>query len=165
MPASRQIILGEFPGAVDERFRVSVPKALVDLLTGGDPHCILAKERSGCLSLWNAAVWEEKLQARIRVLEEKLKAGSFDDDRVAQVQLLGRLLSTRHLAVELRSGSRLQIPESFRAFLGVEPDAPGNKVLVVGAAVCVEIWRPAAWQDYLERRMPRFRRVFHRLSR
>jgi len=165
MPNSRQLILGEFPCTVDERFRLSIPQPLAELLTGDSARCILAKERAGCLSLWSAEAWEAKLDARIKLLEQKLQADSFGDDRIPQVQLLGRLLSTRHRPVELRGRGRLLIPEGFRKFLGVDRDPPENEVLVVGAAVCVEIWKPAAWLAYLERRMPRFRRVFHRLSR
>ena len=165
MPNPRQLILGEFPCTLDERFRLSIPQGLADVLTGDNPRCILAKERSGCLSLWNADVWEAKLNARIKLLEQKLQADSFDDDRIAQVQLLGRLLSTRHRPVELGGRNRLLIPDGFRSFLGVERDPPENEVLVVGAAVCIEIWKPAIWLAYLERRMPKFRRVFHRLSR
>jgi MraZ protein len=165
MPNTRQLILGEFECALDERFRLTIPQNLVESLAADDGRCMLAKERQGCLSLWNAATWEEKLNARIRLVEQKLQADSFGDDRIAQVQLLGRLLSTRHQAVELRGRSRLLIPEAFRKFLGVDHDPPDNQVLVVGAAVCVEIWKPAAWLAYLEQRMPRFRRLFHQLSR
>jgi MraZ protein len=164
MPNSGQLILGEFPCTLDERFRLSIPQALVKLLSDGNPNCILAKERIGCLSLWAAETWEAKLKARITLVEQKLQAGSFDDDRIAQVQLLGRLLSTRHRPVELGDRGRLLIPEGFRPFLGVDHDPPDNAVLVVGAAVCIEIWKPAAWLAYLERRMPKFRRVFHRLT-
>jgi MraZ protein len=63
--------------------------------------------------------------------------------------------------VQLHHRSRLLIPEGFREFLGVEPN---GDVLVVGAAVCIEIWHPPAWLKYLERRMPKFRRLFDRLS-
>ena len=165
MSNPRQLILGEVPCTLDERFRLTISQNLVKLLAGEDPHCILAKERSGCLSLWSAAAWEAKLNARIKLVEQKLQADSFDDDRLAQVQLLGRLLSTRHQPVELKDRGRLLIPEGFRAFLGVDRDPPGNEVMVVGAAVCLEIWKPTAWLAYLEQRMPKFRRVFHRLSR
>ena len=165
MPNPRQLILGEFPCTLDERFRLSIPQNLVELLSDENPRCILAKERSGCLSLWSAEAWEAKLNARIKLVEQKLQADSFGEDRIAQVQLLGRLLSTRHRPVELRGRGRLLIPEGFRTFLGVNSDPPDNEVIVVGAAVCLEIWKPTAWLAYLERRMPKFRRIFHRLSR
>jgi MraZ protein len=77
------------------------------------------------------------------------------------VQLLGRLLSTRHRSVQLGERGRLVIPEGFREFLDVEP---GGEVLLIGAGLCVEIWKPAAWLQYLARRMPRFRRLLDRLS-
>ena len=54
------------------------------------------------------------------------------------------------------------IPEGFREFLGVDP---GGEVVVVGAAVCIELWKPERWLDYLEGRMPKFRRLFDQLSR
>ena len=90
-----------------------------------------------------------------------MRAGKLQE-RIGEVQLFGRLLSTRHRSVQLAGRGRLVIPEGFREFLGVEPT---NVVQVIGAAVCVEIWQPAAWLNYLERRMPRFRRLFDQLSR
>jgi MraZ protein len=163
MPALQQIILGEYPCTLDERHRLSIPRNLVDCL-GGSQRCILAKERSGCLSVWSAEAWEAKWNARVKLLEQKIQAEAFQDDRVGKLQLLGRLLSTRHRSVELKGRGRLLVPESFRNFLGVDRDPPDNEVVVVGAAVCIEIWKPAAWQRYLESRMPRFRRLFHELS-
>ena len=107
MTASAPIILGEFSCKLDERFRLTIPQELAALLGGSLPEseksrCMLAKERAGCLSLWTAAAWEAKLNARIKLVEQKIQADTFGDDRIAQVQLLGRLLSTRHAAVELR---------------------------------------------------------------
>ena len=165
MPGPAHLILGEFPCTLDDRFRLSIPHELIDLLGNNSPKCILAKERAGCLSLWGAEAWEAKLNARVRLLEQKLQADSFGDDRLSQVQLLGRLLSTRHRPVELKGRGRLLIPEGFRLFLGVDRDPPDNEVVVVGAAVCIEIWRPSAWLAYLERRMPQFGKLFHELSR
>ena len=165
MPGSPKIILGEYPCTLDERFRLSIPHELTDLLASDSPRCMLAKERAGCLSLWSSEAWEAKLNARIRLVEQKIQAETFGDDRIGQLQLLGRLLSTRHKPVELKGRGRLLIPEGFRKFLGVDHDPPDNEVIVVGAAVCIEIWKPAAWLVYLESRMPRFRRLFHRLSR
>ena len=63
--------------------------------------------------------------------------------------------------MQLAGRGRLLIPEGFREFLGVEPD---GEVMVVGAAVCIEIWNPPEWLEYLKVRMPKFRRLFDRLS-
>ena len=83
------------------------------------------------------------------------------EDKLGEVQRLGRLLSTRHREVQLAGRGRLVIPEGFREFLGVEP---GGDVLLVGAAVCVEIWRPSAWIAYLNERIPEFESLLSELS-
>jgi MraZ protein len=83
-------------------------------------------------------------------------------EKLAEVQLFGRLLSTRQRPVQLAGRGRLLIPEGFRDFLGVEAN---GELLVVGAAVCVELWQPAAWLKYLEDRMPKFRKLFDMLSK
>lgn len=161
MSAEQEFILGEFRRALDERNRVAIPKSLADLLTVESSDCILAKERPGCISLWAAQVWQTRLKEEVSLIEHKMRAGRLRDE-IAQVQLLGRLLSTRHENVPLDDRGRLLVPEGFREFLGVER---GSEVMVVGAAVCVEIWSPAAWLKYLQGRMPKFRRLLSKLSK
>lgn len=160
MPHSGQFILGEFRRRLDERYRVSVPAELVAVLTTQSSRCILAKERCGCLSLWSADAWQAKLDERVELIQQKMRLGDLEK-RIGQVQMLGRLLSTRHKLVQLAGRGRLLIPEGFREFLGVGPQ---NEVMVIGAAVCIEIWNPASWIRYLEGRMPKFRRLFYQLS-
>ena len=156
---SDEFILGEFQRTLDDRFRLSIPAELLGGL-GDETRCVLAKERPGCLSLWKADAWQGKLQAGVDLVQSKMRAGKLEG-RLGQVQLLGRLLSTRHKDVELAGRGRLLIPEGFREFLKVEA---GGDVLVIGAAVCIEIWHPQAWLSYLEKRIPKFRRLFDQLS-
>lgn len=160
MPAANEFILGEFQRTLDDRFRLSLPAELVELVGGDGTDCILTKERIGCLSLWNSETWQAKLNEGVELVKAKMRAGRLEG-QLSQVQLFGRLLSTRQRTVQLAGRGRLSIPEGFREFLKVEA---GGEVLVVGAAVCVEIWQPAAWLKYLERRMPKFRRLFDQLS-
>jgi transcriptional regulator MraZ len=157
---SRNFILGEYRRALDERYRISIPGEMAELLTSGGEECVLAKERAGVLSLWSAAEWQSKFDSGVHLVQEKMTAGRLDG-RVEDVQLLGRLLSTRQTNVKLAGRSRLIVPEGFREFLGVEP---GGEVLVVGAALCVEMWRPDRWFAYVEEQMPGFRRLFDNLS-
>ncbi len=161
MPSSEEFLLGEFQRTLDDRHRLSIPNELGDALTAESPDCILAKERPGCLSLWSAPVWQARLDEGVELVKQKIRSGRLRN-RIGQVQVFGRLLSTRHRPVQLAGRGRLVIPEGFREFLGV---APGGDVQIVGAAVCVEIWNTAAWLKYLEARMPRFRRLFDQLSR
>lgn len=161
MAEGQQFILGEFRRVLDDRHRVALPKELAEPLADGGRDLFLAKERAGCLSLWSAERWRAKLDERVDLVRRKLNLGDLDR-QIGHVQLLGRLLSTRHTDVQLDAQSRVLIPKEFREFLAVEP---ASEVVVVGAAVCVEIWNPSSWLAYLESRMPRFRRLFQHLSK
>ncbi len=160
MQSPPELILGEFRRTLDERYRLSIPSELGERLTTESTECVLAKERPGCVSLWSAPQWQASLDEGVELVQQKVRSGRLQD-KIPQVQLLGRLLSTRHKAVRLAGRGRLLIPEGFREFLAVEPR---GEVLVIGAAVCVEVWNPSDWLKYLQRRMPKFRRLFDRLS-
>ena len=151
-----ELLIGEFHRSLDDRYRLGIPTELLEPLSLQSGQAMLAKERPGCLSLWSAGLWRQKMDAGMSVLKGKIQAGRLEG-RLNEVQQLGRLLSTRHKEVKLSERGRLLIPEGFREFLQVEP---GDETMVVGAAVCVEIWRPSAWIEYLNRRMPRFRKLF-----
>jgi len=161
MANASELILGEYPRSLDDRYRLSVPAELHEKLTSTGPECVLAKERPGCLSLWDAAVWQAKLDVRVSLFEQKVRAGLLEE-RVDQVQRLGRLLSTRHRPVQLAGRGRLVIPEGFREFLGIEA---GGEVMLVGAAICVELWNPQQWVACLEDQMPQFRELFDQLTK
>jgi transcriptional regulator MraZ len=155
-----RFILGEATRTLDHRFRLSIPTEMAAPVVSEGGRCILAKERPGCLSLWNAATWKTRLDDGVALVEKKIEAGRLEG-RVEEVQQLGRLLSTRHRTVQLAGRGRLVIPDGFREFLGVEP---GGVVVVVGAAVCVEIWLPAQWSEVIGEQMPAFRRLLDALA-
>ena len=160
MSQEPDFLIGEFPRSLDERYRVSLPADFADPISAEGDRCILAKERPGCLSLWAAARWEKRMSEGVELVKQKMRAGRLEGN-LTDVQLFGRLLSTRQREVQLAGRGRLLVPESFRSFLGVEP---GGEVLLVGAAVCIELWQPEAFNTYLEKRIPRFRRIFDKLS-
>jgi len=161
MTPNHAFILGEYLRSVDDRYRLSIPAELADPLTVGGADCILAKERSGCLSLWSAGQWQQRLDSGVQLVQAKIEAGRLEG-RIEDVQLLGRLLSTRHRTVQLAGRGRLVLPEGFREFLGVDA---GGDVMLIGAAVCVELWRPDEWLAYLRDRMPQFGKLLDELSR
>lgn len=160
MTPPQELILGEFPRTLDDRYRLSIPTELVALLVPATAECVLVKEQPGCLSLWNADNWHQKLDQGVELVKNKMRAGRLEG-QLDNVQSLGRLLSTRHKTVPLAGRGRLSLPEGFREFLGVEP---GGNVIVVGAGVCVEMWNPTTWLSYLAARMGDFRRLFDELS-
>ena len=160
MSAATGLLIGEFIRTVDRRYRLAIPPELCELLLATGSRLVIAKERSGCLSLWPAAIWQPRIDGAIEIMGSKLQAGLFAQ-RVGQLQELGRLLSTRHKIVSLKARSRLVVPEGFREFLGVQPD---TELVVVGAAVCVELWQPAAWNAFISSEMPEFRRRIDALT-
>ena len=161
MTNAADLFIGEWARSLDERHRLSLPPEWADLLAGATGQCTLAKERPGCLSLWNTEQWQGWLSTGVDLLRTKLRGGRLGGE-VDDVQRLGRLLSTRHHAAPIAGRGRLAIPESFREFLGVEP---GGDVLVVGAAVCVEVWRPLSWGEHIGQQMPEFRQLFDKLTK
>jgi MraZ protein len=160
MVDSGDFILGEFPRRLDERFRLSIPTELTMGLLRGGPRCILVKERPGCLSLWNASAWQQRLDQGIELVKNRIEARRLDG-RLSEVQRFGRLLSTRHREVQIAGRGRVLIPEGFREFLRVEP---GSEVVLIGAAICVEIWNPADWMRHLDESIPGFTELFDNLA-
>ena len=162
-PAAEILIKGEFTRALDERYRLAVPASLIQALEptakNNVASCILAKERTGCLSLWNAVNWKAKLSQGVELIQRKLQMGKMEG-RIDLVQNLGRLLSTRHKELKLDAKGRALIPEGFREFLGV---SQGDEVIIVGAAVCIEIWNPKKWIEFLDQQMPEFNQLFDQL--
>jgi MraZ protein len=161
MPPQQEFILGETCCTLDGRYRVSIPAEHIELLDADSAQYILSKERPGCLSLWSAAAWKSHREDRVELIKHKMRLHELQG-KTGQLQLLGRLLSTGHASVQLAGRGRLLIPKEFRDFFGVEPN---GQIMVVGAALCVEIWSLPAWSQYLERQMPKFQRLLDHLSR
>jgi MraZ protein len=153
-------ITGEERRTLDERFRLSLPPEMAQAISDEAGTTIVAKERYGCLSLWKADDWQQRIDAGVALIRQKIQAGRMEQ-RWDEVQRLGRLLSSRFQTVKLANRSRLLIPEAFREFL----DVPANQeVVLVGAVICVEVWNPRAWLETLRAEMPSFGPLFKELS-
>jgi MraZ protein len=159
MTGKPTFILGECHRFLDERYRLSIPNEMVQGL-GNAGELLLVKERPGALSVWNAEQWKPRWNQDLALIESKMQAGRLAG-RMADVQLWGRLLSTRQRTIRLAQRGRLVIPEGFREFLGVDP---GGSLMVVGAALCVEIWSPESWREHLATEIPKFRELEGNLS-
>jgi len=160
MAKSDALYLGEWARSLDERYRLSLPTEMAELVISDASQCVLAKERPGCVSLWNPGQWDSWLADGVDLVAGKIKSGRLTS-RLGQLQMLGRLLSTRHRSVLIAGRGRVAIPESFRDFLEVEP---GGELMVVGAAVCVEIWHPRHWKETIGTHMPQFRQLLDQLA-
>lgn len=158
--ASESLLRGEFERIYDDRYRVQLPPEISDFLGGESAGCVLTKETDGCLSIWPAETWKQRFDVGVEILAQKLRMNAYQGEQYAKVQRLGRLLSTRSRPVQLGQRGRVLVPEGFREFLGVEP---GNRVIVVGANVCAEIWKPEAWVQYVRGDIATFNSLFQEL--
>ncbi len=160
MAETSELFLGEWTRSVDERFRLSLPPEWAEELVDDKGECVLTKERPGCVSVWHPREWKEWLSEGVALVTGKIRSGRVAG-RMDQVQMLGRLLSTRHKTVLIAGRGRIAIPDSFRTFLEVEA---GGELLVVGAAVCIEIWNPTRWSTHIGEHMSEFRELFDKLA-
>lgn len=158
--APETFVTGEFKRVIDDRFRITLPAELAEPISDANGDVIVAKERQGCLSLWKAADWQQRVDDGVGLIRQKITTGRMEQ-RFGDVQRLGRLLSTRSRIVRLANRSRLVVPEGFREFLDVPPN---GEVMLIGAAICVEIWNPQAWLELLRQEMPAFGPLFKELS-
>lgn len=158
--AELKLILGEFSRKLDERFRLSLPAEFNERFQPENGNCVIVKERAGCVSLWDQRTWQNEMDTRLEIVQRRLELRDLNR-KMAELQAFGRLLSTKSRPVQLTERGRFLIPEGFREFLGVEAE---KEVMVVGAAVCLEIWHPQKWIAYVEGRMPKFRKLLDRLS-
>ena len=158
--ATETLITGEVKRTIDDRYRLTLPSEMAHAITDENGKTVVVKERAGCLSLWRAADWQKRLDDGIAIIQQKMAAGRMEE-RWSEVQRLGRLLSTRSRDIQLANRSRVLVPEGFREFLNVQP---GSEVMIVGAAICIEIWNPANWLELLQEEMPEFSPLFKDLS-
>ncbi len=160
MAENSELFLGEWARSLDERFRFSLPTEWAEALADDSNECVLAKEQPGCVSIWHPKEWEKWLSEGVSLVTGKIRSGRIGG-RIDKVQMFGRLLSTRHKTVPIAGRGRIAIPDSFRTFLEVEP---AGELLIVGAAVCVEVWNPIRWSEHIGTHMPEFRKLFDELA-
>ncbi|MCL2744877.1 MAG: division/cell wall cluster transcriptional repressor MraZ [Planctomycetaceae bacterium] len=155
-----QILSGEYSRRLDDRYRLTLPGEFEKLFKPNEGKCVIAKEQSGCISLWDAEQWKIEYDNRVAAIFTRLKAGSLNQQKV-ELQKFGRLLATRHREVQLAERGRLVLPEGFREFLAVEK---GKEVMVVGAISCIELWKPERWFEYVETNITEFGTLLNTLS-
>lgn len=122
---------GEYRHAVDVKGRIAVPARFRAQLDGG---AVVARWLDTCLAIFPMAAWDE-LATKVgslpmtdpngRLLQRRLFAGAFE--------------------TELDRQGRVLVPQSLRAFAGLE-----EEVMVLGSRDHAEIWAPARWDAYSE---------------
>ena len=160
MTETKKLITGEFSRTVDDRYRLTLPDEFKEVFKPDSGKCVIVKEGPGCLALWEETTWKQHHDQRVELVQQRFNLGDLGRN-TAELQRFGRLLSTRYRQIQLTDRARFLLPEGFREFLAVEPK---QDVMVIGAAVCIEIWHPQKWISYVEGDMPQFSTLLESLS-
>jgi len=159
MPETKKLITGEFSRTVDDRYRLTLPDEFKEVFKPESGKCVIVKESPGYLSLWDENTWKEHHNTRVEMVLQRLNTGYLGQN-MSDLQRFGRLLSARYRQIQLADRARFLIPEGFREFLAVEPK---KDVMIVGAALCIEIWNTQKWISYIEGDMPQFSTLLENL--
>ncbi|MCP4505495.1 MAG: division/cell wall cluster transcriptional repressor MraZ, partial [Fuerstiella sp.] len=60
-------ITGEVRRTIDDRFRLTLPSEFAEAVSDTEGHLIVAKERTGCLSLWRLDDWQHRVDSGIQL--------------------------------------------------------------------------------------------------
>src|SRR5438309_72256 len=123
------MFLGENRHAVDDKGRVILPSQYRDELQGG---AVLTKEVDGCIAVWPL----EDFKARAQEMAQMRRTG----EQRTRAGVRNFFATAEHR--ELDRQGRIAIPQSLRAFAGLERD-----VVISGQFDRIEIWDVGRWQQ------------------
>ena len=71
-------ITGEVKRTIDDRFRLTLPQDFAESISDEQGNIIVAKERTGCLSLWRCDEWQKRLDSGVELLRKKMDSGRME---------------------------------------------------------------------------------------
>ncbi len=126
------MFIGEYDHTLDEKKRVSLPKAFRSQL---GKRMVLARGLDNCLSLYSKVAWER--------MAEKLQELSYAQ---ADARGFNRFILSGAVEVEADGAGRILIPEHHKEFAGLQ-----KNVIFAGVSDRVEVWDQAKWKTYKAR--------------
>ncbi len=123
---------GTYYHRIDGKGRLPIPAVFRRTLADG-PHVVVTL-LDQCLAIYTPLEWS-RLENQLAVLP------AFSQ----RVKGLTRLLMSRAADCDLDLQGRILLPPGLRQSVGLERDA-----VVVGVLNRIEVWRPDAWQRFLE---------------
>jgi MraZ protein len=134
-------LTGTFGRAVDEKFRIAVPKPLREALEeAGKGVLYLAPGTDGSLALYT--------EAALARLAERLEQASPNG---VDVRAFSRLFYARAQAVELDGQGRIRIPTELATLAGLQ-----KEVVLVGVHDHLELWDRGRWDQYVADKQTRY---------
>jgi MraZ protein len=135
------LLTGVFSRAIDEKFRVAIPKRLREVFGTDSPQVIYIAPGTD----QSLALYTEEAFARLA-------------DRLAQVsptrqdvRTFSRLFYARAQRLELDSQGRMRIPPELAELAKL-----GREVVLLGVQDHVEIWAADRWESYLAERQSHY---------
>jgi MraZ protein len=123
------MFIGEYEHTLDEKKRVSLPKAF---RAGLGKKMVVTRGLDNCLFVYSRAAWE-KVAAKLQEL-------SFAQ---ADTRGFNRFILSGAVEVEADGAGRILIPEHQKQFAGLK-----KEVVFGGVSDRVEIWDAALWKNY-----------------
>jgi MraZ protein len=131
------VFLGTHTPKLDDKGRLILPAKFRDELAGG---LVIAKFQEHCLAIWPISVFVE--------MTKTVRSASSSQQGVRDYQ---RILASGASNETPDKQGRITIPPDLRLYAGLDKDC-----VVVGAIDRVEVWNPAAWEQYSAAKEPAF---------
>jgi len=126
------MFIGEYEHTLDEKKRVSLPKAF---RSGLGKRMVMTRGLDNCLFVYSRSAWE-KVAAKL----DKLSFAQAD------TRGFNRFLLSGAVEVEVDAAGRILIPEHQKEFAGL-----GKTIVFAGVSDRVEVWDAATWKSYKKR--------------
>jgi MraZ protein len=126
------MFIGEYEHTLDEKKRVSLPKAFAKQL---GKKMVLTRGLDSCLFLFSASGWQK--------VADKLQGLSF---AAADTRGFNRFLLSGAVEVEADSAGRILMSDVHKIFAGLKKD-----VIFAGVSDRVEIWDSESWNSYKQK--------------
>ena len=123
------MFIGEYEHTLDEKKRVSLPKAFRQ---GLGKKVIMTRGLDNCLFIYSPVAWEK--------VAERLQSLSFTQ---ADTRGFNRFILSGAAEVEVDAAGRILIPEHQKEFAGLQ-----KNVVFTGVSDRVEVWDSEVWNSY-----------------
>jgi MraZ protein len=131
------VFLGTHTPKLDDKGRLILPAKFRDELAEG---LVIAQFQEHCLAIWPISVFV--------AMTKTVRSASSSQQGVRDYQ---RMLASGASNETPDKQGRITVPPDLRAYAGLDKDC-----VVVGAIDRVEVWNPAAWDQYSTEKEPAF---------
>ena len=128
----RSLLVGEYSHLLDEKKRISLPKAFREAL---GRHLVITRGLDNCLVVYSRQGWER--------MAEKLQSLSYTQQ---ETRGFARFMLSGAAEIEVDDVGRILIPEHQKEFAGLK-----KQVVFTGVSDRVEVWNAESWLRYKRR--------------